>query len=154
VELDGTAFDDAPDREPVAPAGASTASAGTGAAPIAEPIDIEGLAPPPVAQMNWTGLAPTAPEPTVAAQAEEAAEAEEETTAELPAVSEADVAKAAEAVLAPVAPTESAPAAAADASPTEAGADDSSSQPAEQPKVVWSSSPSSGSNWPPRGPQY
>jgi hypothetical protein len=120
---------------------------------MAESIHIEGLPPPPAAPMNWTGLAPTAPKPTVAAQAEETAEAEEETTAELPAVSEADVAQAAAAVLAPVAPPESAPAAAADASPIGAGADDGSREPAEQPKVVWSSSPSSGSNWPPRGPQ-
>jgi ribonuclease E len=146
VELDSAAFGDAPEREPVAPAVIATTSSGTEAAPMAERIDIEGLPPPPAAPMNWTGLAPTAPQPTVAAQAEETAEAEEETTAELPAVSEADVAQAAAAVLAPVAPPESAPAAAADASPTEAGADDSSRQPAEQPKLVWSSSPSSGSN--------
>jgi hypothetical protein len=151
MDLDSASLDDAPGREPVA----TVANPADGAAPeiaqTARNIDIAALSPPPAAPMNWTGLAP--PEPA------ETDEAEEETTAELPAVSEADVAQAAAAVLAPVVPpAEAAPAAAADASPAEAGAGagagDSSGQPAEQPKVVWSSSPSSGSNWPPRGPQY
>lgn len=146
MELDGASLDDTPSREPVAPVTTQGDSAGPEIAQVAANVDIAALSPPPAAPMNWTGLAP--PEPA------EADEAEEETTAELPAVSEADVAQAAAAVLAPVAPAEAVPAAAPDALPSEPGTDASSSQPAEPPKVVWSSSPSLGSNWPPRGPQY
>jgi ribonuclease E len=55
---------------------------------------------------------------------------EEESTAELPVVKESDVAAATAAT-------------AEDAAPA-----------AQEPKVVWSSSPSSSASWPPRGPNY
>ena len=78
--------------------------------------------------MSWTGLAPAAP-----AAADEA-EVEEETTAELPIVTDAD------------ASANPAATPGADAAPVATPA-----EPAAKPQVVWSSAPTSGGSWPPRG---